>query len=63
MNDSTLVKLNVGGTKYMTTLQTLRLRGPNMLSQMVEYDLAGTITTTKDEKGALNVARGSMTPR
>ncbi len=31
-----LVKLNIGGYKYETTLETLTKRGPNMLSKMLE---------------------------
>ena len=36
-----LVGLNVGGRTFLTTLSTLASRGPNVLSTMVESDIAG----------------------
>jgi hypothetical protein len=34
-----LVKLNVGGKKYVTTLQTLSARGENMLSRLATTEV------------------------
>jgi hypothetical protein len=49
---SDIIKLNVGGKKFMTTLSTLRLRGPNMLATMIENDQSGSMKTTKDDDGS-----------
>ena len=32
------VKLNVGGTKYETTKETLQMHGPHMLSSLIEHE-------------------------
>jgi hypothetical protein len=49
-----IVRLNVGGQKFTTTQETLRLRGPNFLSQLVDNDLSGIMSSFKDEEGAIN---------
>jgi len=46
-----LVKLNVGGTRLVTTMTTLSTRGPNFLTVLIENDKQGKICSQRDERG------------
>ena len=50
-NSSGIVKLNVGGVRVMTTMSTLKSRGPNFLSTMLESDASGKLPTMRDSEG------------
>jgi hypothetical protein len=49
---ATIVKLNIGGKKFVTSMSTLTIRGDNFLSRLVENDTSGQLPSMKDEKGA-----------
>ena len=61
MQGSSIVKLNVGGSKFQTTLETLSLRGPNMLSKLVERNLDGSFKAMLDDKGFIFIDRHGPT--
>jgi hypothetical protein len=46
-----LVKINVGGKRFMTSYSTINARGENFLSMLIQKDIEGTMLSTKDEKG------------
>lgn len=54
---SPIVKLNVGGLRYMTTLSTLTARGENHLSTLVHHCRQGHMSSTIDEEGYYFVDR------
>jgi hypothetical protein len=51
-----MVKLNVGGIRYTTTLTTLKNRSENFLTKLVEHDLSGTMKAQRDECGSFFLA-------
>jgi BTB/POZ domain len=55
------VRLNVGGRRFMTTKTTLELRGPNLLTKLLERDADGTLKSVRDEKGYLFIDRSPAT--
>eukprot|EP01127_Copromyxa_protea_P000781 TRINITY_DN1068_c0_g1_i1.p1 TRINITY_DN1068_c0_g1~~TRINITY_DN1068_c0_g1_i1.p1 ORF type:complete len:274 (+),score=37.02 TRINITY_DN1068_c0_g1_i1:385-1206(+) len=46
-----IVKINVGGERFMTTINSLSSKGTNFLTLMVANDRKGTIPALVDEKG------------
>jgi hypothetical protein len=52
-SDSYLIRLCVGGKRFITTKDTLSARGPNFLSALIENDEQGRMRAVKDDKGAL----------
>jgi hypothetical protein len=52
MEGSDIVKLNVGGVRYTTTLTTLRNRKENFLTKLVEHDRSGVMKAKRDESGS-----------
>jgi len=52
-----LVRLNVGGRRYMTTLSTLQSKGENFLTRLAEYYSRGDISVRTDEKGYIFIDR------
>lgn len=53
MNHDEIVKLNVGGHKFTTTLSTISKSGSNFLSNLVN----GKIPAVRDEKGYIFIDR------
>lgn len=47
METNEIVKFNVGGKKFMTTLSTLTVHGENFLSKLATTEMG----VVKDEKG------------
>jgi hypothetical protein len=54
---SGLVKLNVGGHRYLTTAQTLASRGRNFLVALLENDASGKLPALRDEEGFIFIDR------
>jgi len=52
-----LVNLNVGGTKFTTTMSTLRLHGENFFTTMIDNDTQGKVRALRDDKGFFFVDR------
>ena len=52
---SQLVKLNVGVKKFVTTQQTLRSKGENFLTALLDNIASGKITCVYDEQGLFHV--------
>jgi len=52
-----IVKFNIGGKKFMTTMDTLASHGSNFLTLLVENDRKGIIPAMVDEKGFYFVDR------
>ena len=46
-----IIKLNVGGRRFMTTYATLRSKGTNFLTKLIDNDLQHKIPSAKDEQG------------
>jgi len=56
-NQQQLVKLNVGGVKYITSETTLTSRGINFLSVMLENDKEGKIPAVRDDDDFIFIDR------
>ena len=59
--DARIVKLNVGGTRFMTTYSTLAVHGKNALTAMLDNVNSGRVTSTVDESGYLFIDRCGTT--
>jgi BTB/POZ domain len=65
---SSIIKLNIGGKRFMTTMSTLRgeqvpktlSRCENMLTALVENELKGVVSTAKDDDGYLFIDRSGQ---
>ena len=61
--ESAIIQFNVGGTRFATTMSTLKRLGSNFLSNLAEYSQnggspdKGSITVLRDSKGALFIDR------
>eukprot|EP00005_Dracoamoeba_jomungandri_P014181 CAMPEP_0174263172 /NCGR_PEP_ID=MMETSP0439-20130205/17465_1 /TAXON_ID=0 /ORGANISM="Stereomyxa ramosa, Strain Chinc5" /LENGTH=231 /DNA_ID=CAMNT_0015348365 /DNA_START=59 /DNA_END=754 /DNA_ORIENTATION=- len=54
---SLFVKLNVGGRTFLTSKQTLRSKGTNFLSLLLDKEEDGSMTIEKDDQGCILVDR------
>src|ERR1700733_2793258 len=52
-----VIKFNVGGKKYVTTLSTLKSKGENFLTLIAENESSGILTIIKDEEGFIFIDR------
>jgi len=52
-----LVKLNVGGRRFMTSFSTLYNKGDNFLTHLVEHHKRGDISVRTDDKGYIFIDR------
>jgi len=57
---STMVKLNVGGRRFLTTLSTIMTSPCNVLQRMVENDRDGKMSSLKDENGYMFIDRSDV---
>ena len=57
LENTEVVKLNVGGKKYMTTYSTLSSRGSNALTALLDNVREGRVTSTVDSDGFIFVDR------
>ena len=56
-NSNSVLKLNVGGKEFMTTLGTLSSDQNSMLARMFSTDANGRISATQDVNGAFFIDR------
>ena len=59
--DSNIIKLNVGGVRYMTTYTTLSVAGKNAITALIDNVQAGLVSTTMDEDGYIFLDRCGFT--
>lgn len=57
INSDQLVKLNVGGKKYITARSTLFSKGENFFTVLLENDLGDGVPCVKDEEGYIFIDR------
>ena len=52
LHSNSMLKLNVGGKEFMTTLETLRSDQNSMLAKMFSSDASGRVPANQDANGA-----------
>mmetsp|Transcript_11441 Transcript_11441/g.12554 ORF Transcript_11441/g.12554 Transcript_11441/m.12554 type:complete len:240 (-) Transcript_11441:99-818(-) len=55
--DEPIIKLNVGGIKFLTTQSTLAARGENLLTRILEHKRTETLKIVTDKKGYIFIDR------
>ena len=57
LHSNSMIKLNVGGKEFMTTLGTLRSDQNSMLTKMFSSDASGRVPAKQDANGAFFIDR------